>query len=298
MFVKEFSKAPDSNELNRELGAVYKWNLNLNEMQGSTARDLLGSMTTKIKNIRSSRQGHHAERNPQFMEAVLVSKVLQTWLSEQDNAYSQARKANLAERELSKGEMKKREKYAKGMKPMAKDFKKRYGDRGEEVMYATATKMAKKESVDEAMEVLKGVLSGNSTLLEGELDSARAVMAARDMVDSIQKMVEDLSAMLNEELPALSDAIRDEISAEQAQAFVSTANGSIGPLLDSLKSARESMDNATRALTGEQPSMGATPNVPATGADMGAMPAAEPSELDTSDAATGGVEQPMGRAKR
>ena len=51
----------------------------------------------------------------------------------------------LDERSLSKGEEKDREKYVKGMKKSAKDFKARYGDDYESVMYATATKMAKEE---------------------------------------------------------------------------------------------------------------------------------------------------------
>ena len=49
-----------------------------------------------------------------------------------------------AERELTKGEEKDKEKYVKGMKKNKRDFKKRYGKDAEAVMYATATKMAKK----------------------------------------------------------------------------------------------------------------------------------------------------------
>jgi hypothetical protein len=48
------------------------------------------------------------------------------------------------ERELSKGEEKKKEKYVKGMKKVKGDFKDRYGKDAKAVMYATATKMAKK----------------------------------------------------------------------------------------------------------------------------------------------------------
>ena len=47
------------------------------------------------------------------------------------------------ERELTKGEEKEKERIVKGMKKNKKDFKKRYGDDAEAVMYATATKMAK-----------------------------------------------------------------------------------------------------------------------------------------------------------
>ena len=47
------------------------------------------------------------------------------------------------ERKLSKGEKKEKERVVKGMKKSKKDFKKRYGDDAESVMYATATKIAK-----------------------------------------------------------------------------------------------------------------------------------------------------------
>ena len=49
-----------------------------------------------------------------------------------------------AERTLTKGEEKDKEKYVKGMKKNKSDFKKRYGKDAKAVMYATATKMAKK----------------------------------------------------------------------------------------------------------------------------------------------------------
>lgn len=50
---------------------------------------------------------------------------------------------SLNERKLSKGEKKEKERVVKGMKKSKKDFKKRYGDDAESVMYATATKIAK-----------------------------------------------------------------------------------------------------------------------------------------------------------
>lgn len=50
---------------------------------------------------------------------------------------------SVEERKLSSSEKEEREDIVKGMKKNKAEFKKRYGDRGEEVMYATATKLAK-----------------------------------------------------------------------------------------------------------------------------------------------------------
>jgi hypothetical protein len=51
----------------------------------------------------------------------------------------------LDERTLTSGEAKKKEEYVKGMKKGLSGFKQRYGERAKSVMYATATKMAKKD---------------------------------------------------------------------------------------------------------------------------------------------------------
>ena len=50
------------------------------------------------------------------------------------------------EKKLTEPEMKERERQVKGMKKGAEGFKKRYGERWKEVMYATATKSAKKKA--------------------------------------------------------------------------------------------------------------------------------------------------------
>lgn len=52
---------------------------------------------------------------------------------------------------LSKKQTKKKEKIVKAMKRNTRDFKKRYGDDAKSVMYATATKLAKNESVEFAV---------------------------------------------------------------------------------------------------------------------------------------------------
>jgi len=55
------------------------------------------------------------------------------------------KKKKVSERPLSNKEKSKKEKYVKGMKKSKGDFEKRYGKDAKAVMYATATKLAKKD---------------------------------------------------------------------------------------------------------------------------------------------------------
>ena len=140
-------------------------------------------------------------------------------------------------------------------------------------------------------------------ITESEMAKSEAILAAKDMVDSIQDMLEKISKMQNEQLPALLDTIRDQIGTEQAETF----KGTVGPLLQSLaqtlQQGRESADNAARGLAGEG---AAQPMDMGMGAGLGnEVPAAPMSDLDGDegdafgavDAAAGGDEE-LGRERR
>lgn len=145
-------------------------------------------------------------------------------------------------------------------------------------------------------------LRDNRLLTEGELETAEAVLAAKDMVDSIQDMITDASKMLNEQLPPLLDTIRDQLGAAQADQFKTTATGALQGLMDALNTARDSLDNGSRQLAGEQ--VAAPMALGGAGAVGGAeMPAPGPDleaggeDFATADAAAGGEEE-LGRERR
>lgn len=58
---------------------------------------------------------------------------------------SEEEEEELDEAKLSKAETKEKERIVKGMKPETEEFEKRYPGRGKQVMYATATKIAKEK---------------------------------------------------------------------------------------------------------------------------------------------------------
>ena len=146
-------------------------------------------------------------------------------------------------------------------------------------------------------------LSNHQQLNEGEIEAAEVVLAAKDMVDSIQNMLEDSSKMLNEQLPPLLDTIRDQLGQEKSDGFKSTVGGALQVLIDNLNSTRQSLDQGARMLAGEEAEtgLGTTPS-PMPG---GLLPPEElgdggdmvPDELAQSPAGKGGI-KPLGREKR
>ena len=153
-------------------------------------------------------------------------------------------------------------------------------------------------------EALGRWIAEHRQLNEGEMGKSEAILAAKDMVDSIQDMLEKVSKMQVEQMPALIDTIRDQIGNEQADAFKNSVGQLLAGMLDSMTQAREQADGAARQLAGEQmaPTGMAMP-APA-GAPLPAGPEMAPaSDLDqadefgASDAAAGGPEA-MGREQR
>lgn len=145
-------------------------------------------------------------------------------------------------------------------------------------------------------------------LTEGEVGNAEVLLAAKDMVDSVQDTIEKVGKMQNEQLPQLLDSIRDQIGSAQADSFKNSVGASLQTLMTQLQSAREGIDNGVRVLSGENADNpmelgGDQPPMP-TGAedDLPPMPDSdfdqdEGDGFDATDAATGGTER-LGRELR
>ncbi len=145
------------------------------------------------------------------------------------------------------------------------------------------------------------------TLVEGEVGNAEVLLAAKNMVDSIQDAIEKVGKMQNEQLPELLDSIRDQIGSEQADGFKNAVGSTLDTLMGNLQSAREGVDGGVRILTGEQ--LDNPMAMPGDQADLSGsdteLPPAPGSDLDqdetdgfgATDAAVGGAEE-LGRERR
>lgn len=207
--------------LNKVMESRFGFAIDYDNLSYGKAQRLTAAISENLNKIRRSYDVHTAEKNPKYMEMLMVQEGLNAWLAQQE-----------------------------------------------------------------------------TVLNEGELETAEAVLAAKDMVDSIQDMITDASKMMNEELPPLLDSIRDQLGAAQADSFKNTAQASLQGLMDALNSARDSLDQGSRALAGEQV---AQPMDMGAGADLETgLPADDleaTDEFTSVDAAAGGEEE-LGRERR
>jgi hypothetical protein len=105
-----------------------------------------------------------------------------------------------------------------------------------------------------------------------EIQQAQVVLASQDMVDQVQKMSEQVSAMQFKDLPALCDQIRNEVGVEQSTQYNADASAALSGLLQNLQGAKQQLEAALGVVTGQ------APQVP--GDDMSAAPAPGEEQVD------------------
>lgn len=84
-----------------------------------------------------------------------------------------------------------------------------------------------------------------------EVEKSQVVLAAQDMVDQVQKMLEDVGQMQVKELPALVSSIESEIGVNESQTYNDSVSGQLDTLSASLKEASTALKNALNGLTGQ-----------------------------------------------
>lgn len=237
MKLQDIATRPSSLKINKVNESRFGFRINYDQLTLGKAKSLSRSLGESLNQLKSNYGNHTAEKNPRYMELLMVREGLNRWIDE------------------------------------------------------------------------------NRPLTESEIAKSGAILAAKDIVDSFQDMLEDISKMQNEQLPALLDTIRDQIGQPQADSFKGTVTPILQELVASLQQARETADGAARTLAGEQApapmgmpgadagGMGGVPPAPAPGGEMGAAPDmgsdmdADTDGFDATDAAAGG-DLGLGREKR
>lgn len=108
-----------------------------------------------------------------------------------------------------------------------------------------------------------------------EVEKSQVVLAAQDMCDTIQKMLEEIGEMQVKELPALVDSIESEIGVNEAQRYDEMVSEQLNTLSEQLKTSFTQFKQARDMITGQEGSFTEPAGGEETGAELGAELGAE-----------------------
>lgn len=99
-----------------------------------------------------------------------------------------------------------------------------------------------------------------------QVEKSQVILAAQEMVDSMQKMIEQVSDMLVKELPAVVDGVNSEVGTSEGQQFQDQVTQALTSLQAALTGSKTGLTGALAVITGS----GATDMGMDAAGDMGA----------------------------
>lgn len=94
----------------------------------------------------------------------------------------------------------------------------------------------------------KGYIKNLRKLLEAEVEQAESLIAAKSFSQELQDMVEKLGRLVNENLPAVSEQMRDAYGSDVATGFEDQVAGTLNNVMDSLRNSKQEIDNSVSTI--------------------------------------------------
>ena len=308
MKLQELSAPTPSKQIAKVFESYFGSRIRFDQLTHGQTQSMLGKVRGILGEHRKTAQRHNSEQDPRYLQLVMMEQALSTRL--QENVMPPTPGSTPAPGTApapTTGTAPKDPKLAAALKKSAAG----QSLNPEEQKLVAGAAMMQAESRFRRMA---------RRLNESEIQQAQVVLAAQDMVDKMQSMLEDVSELQFKELPALVDSIKNQVGIDQAAQFNADATAALTGLLQNIQGAKQQLDAALNVVTGAAPAgaaaagaMGAdiaagagdmaTAGADMAAGDMGAAAGAEmgaDAALDAA-AADAGAEPPaaaLGRAKR
>lgn len=312
MKLQELAATKPTKQIARVFESYFGSRMKFDQITGKQAQQMLKRVRGVLGETRRQPSFHQSERNPAYLKLLMVEQALTARIKEAampgtpaaPGAPAAPAAPGTPTAAQAAGTMTQNIQKFKDPKISAALQKASKGQSltpDEQKLVAGAALMQAESRLRNAYRMLK----------ESEVQQAQVVLAAQDMVDKMQSMLEDASEMQFKELPALVDSIKNQVGIDQAAQFNTDATAALTGLVQNLQGAKQQLDQALGVVTGQTPppdaGMAAMGGAPAPAADMAA---AGMDDLDAAAAAAGDEiapppEEPapvppaaLGRAKR
>ena len=263
MQIRDINKPITSKTLNETLAKQYGTRLDTDSFTLEQLQDARNKVRSKVFDIETNESYGGVDSNETYGKNKLFLDVLNAAILERDDiqdhpieeAQSAAQKAAFQKMldkksgtEIKKSAPKQATapKTKAGKMPM--DDNGTPGDKSDDKP-AFLKKKNESKHIDEGKDIINNYYA--SLLKEGEEDKAELVMASKDMVDRLTGWMEDTAEMQTESMLELADAIRDEMGAQQSEAFTMAVKPALEQLYASMETTRIALTTGVGMLTGE-----------------------------------------------
>ena len=280
MKLQELAATKPTKQIARVFESYFGSRMKFDQITGKQAQQMLTRVRGVLGETRRQPSFHQSERNPAYLKLLMMEQALTARIKEDMAPTAPAAPAAPgapAAPNLSQATATVKDPKLKAA--LDKSTKGQTLTPDEQKMVAGAAMMAAESRLRRAYRMLK----------ESEVQQAQVVLAAQDMVDKMQSMLEDASEMQFKELPALVDSIKNQVGIDQAAQFNTDATTALTGLVQNLQGAKQQLDQALGVVTGATPppdaGMAAMGGVP--GGDMAAADDMADAGMDDLDAAAG-----------
>ena len=272
MKLQELAVTRPTKQIAKVFESHFDQRLSFDTMNRNQVRGMLQRVRGLVSEHRASPDFHHSEKNPAYLKLMMMEQALTQQLSEYGAVTPGATNTTVTAALSTVQQQQKKKQMQDQIKQKQKEI----------------------TDLQKAMANPATMATENNTgnfLKESEIQQAQVVLAAQDMVDRVQKMLEDTTEMQFKELPALVDSIKNEVGVDQAAQFNNDAAAALSGLVQNLQASKGQLEAALGVVTGQ----GGGAVVPGAeagadiGAEMGADLGADLGAADALDAAAAGA---------
>ena len=244
MKLQDLAILPQTKQIAKVFESYFGKSITFESISKRQANAMLGKVRGLISEHRGTPAYHGSEKSSAYLKLVMMEQVLTKKIREEFPATAGggvstgAADANKAKQEINKIQDPKLKaamtKTAAGQNLTPDE---------QEMVKATALQAVTAESRRRL----------GRQLSESEVQQAQVILASQDMVDQVQKMIEQVTSLQFKDLPALVDQIRNEIGYEQATQFNADATAALGGMVQNLQGSKAQLEGAMGTVTGQAP---------------------------------------------
>jgi len=258
--------APKSKRVASVMSSHFGKTVDFDNVTVQEARTMLPRINKLITEHRKTPKFHSSEKNPAYLELVMLEQALRDKVNEEDLeeiaplAGVAARAAGAAAGSAAVNKLT----SSKHRKKQHKEIEEQDTipiDLAAPETQSVLDKLERGQTLNTDEQKIANAVAAKSAdsqigesikrLNESDIEQAQVVLAAKDLVDRVQKMIEDVSEVQYKELPALVDQTRTDLGTSEAEALQKNIGPALDTIMQALQSSKEEMNTGLSALTGE-----------------------------------------------